>query len=236
MAQPYNRFPGVFAKQPASSAFWVLIAPIIFPVLAVTLFGPVFDAVLQPPAQDLSAAWATLCFAGALHFGALSFWSRSIGAGGLAGPTDLAYPWLIRALWLGPLCLLIPSFGVAQLFPDQTGWQFADDVDPSVFEPENWALGFLLYAVLIAPVLEEVTFRGVALSALQGCGVPLPLAMILSSLAFAAIHLQYSFAALIVVFLAGFGFCLLRIASGSMVVVIVAHAAANAAMLFLQSI
>jgi len=198
------------------------------------LAGPVVAALLGQPAGGQTAGWVTLCFAGAMQISLLSMWTKSIGAGGLAGPVALPTGWLTRSLILGPACLLVPSLTVAQLFPDQAGWQYSDDVDPSLFEPENWALGFILYAVLIAPILEEMTCRGVALSVLRGRGLPTILSVIVSSAAFASIHLQYSPAALAVVFLAGVGFCFVRIASGSILAAILAHASANGVMLLLQ--
>ncbi|MEL6830675.1 MAG: CPBP family intramembrane glutamic endopeptidase [Pseudomonadota bacterium] len=223
------------ADQPASAAFWVLCAPILFQVLAIELLLPVFAVVMQQSETNLSVGWLTLSVGGAIQFTLLSVWSQSRMAGGLAGPAFASPAWLSSAMILGPLCLLIPSFTIAQLFPESSGWQYSESVDPAVFEPENWALGFLVYAVIIAPVVEEVTFRGVALAALARRGVPVPLAIILSSAAFAGIHLQYSFAALIVVFLAGVGFCFIRIASRSMLAAIAAHASANAVMLVIQA-
>lgn len=230
-----NQFPRIFAAYPASSAFWVLCATILFQVLTLVLVSPGLATLLNRGTESLEVFWLTLCVAGAFQFAAVSAWSQAIGGGPLAGPVNPSSGWLIKAIGLGPLCLLIPSFLFAILFPNDAGWEYADGVDPSVFEPENWALGFLLYVLLIAPLVEEITFRGIALAALIGRGVPKLLAAVLSSVAFAAFHSQYSFAALMVVFIAGLGFCAIRFASGSMLAVILAHASANAVMLALQA-
>lgn len=230
-----NHFPRILAAYPASSAFWVLCATLLFQVLALILVAPGLALLLDRGTESLQVFWLTLCCAGAVQFAALSAWNQAIGAGSFAGPLTPSANWLIAAIGLGPLCLLIPSFAFALFFPSEAGWEYADGVDPSVFEPENWAAGFLLYVLLVAPIVEEITFRGVALAALIGRGVPVVAACLLSSAAFAAFHSQYSFAALMVVFIAGLGFCAIRIASGSMLSVIVAHISANAVMLALQA-
>lgn len=230
-----NHFPRILAAYPASSAFWVLCATVLFQALALLLLAPGFAVILDNATGSPQVFWLTLCCAGGFHFAAMSAWAHSVGAGPFAGPLKTSSSWLVAAMGLGPLCLLIPSFSLALLFPNDAGWEYADGVDPSIFEPQNWAAGFLLYVLLIAPTVEEVAFRGIALAALIGRGVPMVAACVLSSAAFAAFHAQYSLAALLVVFIAGLGFCAIRIASGSMLAAILAHISANAVMLALQA-
>ena len=86
----------------------------------------------------------------------------------------------------------------------------------------------------MAPVVEEITFRGIAFGALVARGIGPVAAIILSSLAFAISHLQYSPAAMLVVFLSGVGFAVLRVLSGTVIVPIVAHAAANVDVLIIN--
>ena len=87
---------------------------------------------------------------------------------------------------------------------------------------------------IYSPLVEEVTFRGIALGTLIARGLSVPAAVVLSSLAFAISHLQYSPAAMFVVFLSGVGFAILRLMSGTVLVPIIAHAAANADVLLLN--
>lgn len=85
----------------------------------------------------------------------------------------------------------------------------------------------IVVAVLLAPVIEEVIFRGVLFQALSAATGLVP-AILLSSLAFALIHLEI--AALPyrgALFLLGAWFAASLQRSGSLVVPITAHAAFN---------
>ena len=81
--------------------------------------------------------------------------------------------------------------------------------------------------VLLAPILEEVTFRGVALGCLLGRGVPVAAAIGIQAVGFALVHLQYTPAAMFSVFILGLFLGWLRIASKSIAVPILAHMAVN---------
>ena len=116
----------------------------------------------------------------------------------------------------------------------EPGWQYSQDINQAVFAPQNWSLAYIFIAVVMAPVVEEITFRGIAFGALVARGIGPVAAIILSSLAFAISHLQYSPAAMLVVFLSGVGFAVLRVLSGTVIVPIVAHAAANVDVLIIN--
>lgn len=89
-----------------------------------------------------------------------------------------------------------------------------------------WIQGFLwLMAVLLVPCFEEILFRGIALP-LAARQWGLGPAVLLTSLAFAGIHLEL--AALAPLTLVAIGFALVYVYSGSLVTAIAMHAVFNA--------
>lgn len=116
----------------------------------------------------------------------------------------------------------------------EAGWQYRSEVNEAIFDPQNWSLAYIFVAVIMAPVVEEVAFRGVAFGAIVARGLSPAAAIMLSSVAFAFSHLQYSPAAMFVVFLSGVGFAVLRLLSGTVIVPIIAHMTANANVLLLN--
>ena len=163
----------------------------------------------------------------------MSLWSSAIGAGPFAGEMRAETPWLVVGAILGPLILIIPSLLVGS-FMSEEGWQYRGEVNEAVFAPQNWSLAYVFVAVIMAPIVEEVAFRGVAFGTIIARGLSPVAAITLSSLAFAFSHLQYSPAAMFVVFLSGVGFGVLRMMSGTVIVPIIAHMTANANVLFLN--
>ena len=223
------------------AVFWTLCAPFVFPVVVMTLAGAFisFESVTSDdtPAHDqLTAMWLVVCIGGTLQFAVLSAWSNHIGAGPFAGAMTTDVNWVMAAVVLGPLLLIIPSVTVSAMMAGQEDWQFSGEVNRAMFAPANWTLAYIAYGVLIAPILEEVTFRGVALGSMVSRGISPYAAAIVSSAAFAFIHLQYSPAAMAIVFMTGLGFAALRLVSGTIIVPILAHIAANANMFVLQSV
>ena len=81
--------------------------------------------------------------------------------------------------------------------------------------------------VLLAPIIEEVAFRGVALSCLLGRGLPVFVSIVIQAVGFTALHLQYTPAAMFTVFVLGLFLGWLRVASKSISAPILAHMAVN---------
>lgn len=238
---PYKT-PLALAREPFTAGFWALCAPFLFPVIGSTLLAlawPQYTDIIQdsaPGADAIGLVWAAFAAFSLIQFAILSFWSERIGAGAFAGSIDISPNWFIAAILLGPPILLGPNLIAGMLFGGEEGWEYSTDVNEALFAPDNWGPAYLVYAMLLAPMLEEVTYRGVALGALMSRNVPPVMAMVLSTAAFTLPHLQYSIPALGVVFIAGMGFAWLRLASGSILVPIIAHVAANATITFLASL
>ncbi|MEM7327341.1 MAG: CPBP family intramembrane glutamic endopeptidase [Pseudomonadota bacterium] len=235
MTGPYQT-PMALAREPVMAFFWAVLAPVLFLTGAALLaleFVPDFDSGTPQEVQAYQTLWLVSCLAMAVWFAVMSAWSEWLGAGPFAGQMLTTPGWLIVALMLGPLFLLVPNI-VVDSFMTEEGWQYSGEVNRDVLRPQNWTLAFIFVSVVMAPIVEEVAFRGVALGALIARGLSPVGAVVLSSFAFAFSHLQYSPAAMLVVFLSGVGFAILRLASGTIIVPIVAHASANGLILTLN--
>ena len=88
--------------------------------------------------------------------------------------------------------------------------------------------GVVIAAVLLAPIWEELTFRGFLLSALAKTRLGFWPAAVISSVLWTALHAGYSWPGLVSVFLAGIGLSWIMRRTGSMKAVILAHAVINA--------
>ena len=235
MMGPYQT-PLALAREPLMAFFWAVLAPVLFltgaGLITVELI-PEFEPGSAEEVKAYQTLWFATCIAMALWFAAMSAWSDWLGAGPFAGVMRTDATWLIIAAMLGPLLLIVPSL-VVDSFMTEDGWHTSGDVNPAMYAPQNWTLAYLFIGVLIAPVVEEVAFRGVALGALIARGFGPVSAIVLSSAAFAISHQQYSLAAMFVVFLSGIGFAILRLASGTVIVPIAAHICANAMVFFLN--
>ena len=218
-------------REPLTAGFFAICAPILFPVMLVTV---VIVAAAPDGGLSLGASWITVCVAVALQFAALSYWSDMIGAGPFAGAMRTTQEWILAAIVAGPFILFVPVILVGMMMPEQSNWVYRDGVDPEAFERANWTLSFLFYAVILAPVVEEVTFRGVAMGAAISRGVNPVIAAVIASAAFTLPHMQYSLPAMFAVFVTGLGLAALRLLSGTVIVPIAAHMSANTASFLMQ--
>lgn len=230
-----HQTPLALAREPLMAFFWAILAPVLFltgaALVSIELI-PVFEPGSPEEIEAYHTLWLVSCAAMALWFAAMSLWADWLGAGPFAGVMRTDTTWLIIAAMVGPLLLIAPTLVVSN-FMSEEGWQYSGEVNQAITAPQNWSLAYLFIGLLMAPVVEEVAFRGVALGALISRGLSPVFAIMLSSLAFAISHQQYSIAAMFVVFLSGVGFAVLRLLSGTVVVPIVAHMSANAVVLFL---
>ncbi|MEL6725323.1 MAG: type II CAAX endopeptidase family protein [Pseudomonadota bacterium] len=231
---PYQT-PMALLREPLMAFFWVVLAPVLFltggALIALELI-PEIEPGTESELQAYHTLWLVSGVAMAAWFGLMSLWSDKMGAGAFAGRMTTTSAWLILGGVLGPLLLIIPSLVVSS-FMTEEGWQYREEVNEAVFAPQNWSLAYIFVAVFMAPIVEEVAFRGVAFGAIIARGLSPIAAVTVSSLAFAFSHLQYSPAAMFVVFLSGIGFAVLRLVSGTVIVPIVAHMSANANVLLL---
>jgi membrane protease YdiL (CAAX protease family) len=105
-------------------------------------------------------------------------------------------------------------------------WTTREDFDTSMFTDRGSML-MLVYVILLAPIVEEVGFRGILLGFLRGRGIPEIAAVIVTAAGFALLHTQYTVPAITAIFLLGLVLGWLRLASGSLGPPIIAHIAVN---------
>ncbi|MCR9270750.1 MAG: CPBP family intramembrane metalloprotease [Hyphomonadaceae bacterium] len=235
MLGPYQT-PMALVREPLMSFFWVILAPVLFltggALIAQEIIPP-FQPGSPEELQAYQTSWLFACLSMAAWFAIMSLWSEKLGAGPFAGRMTTTSNWILIGAIIGPLLLILPSLVVSSIMTEE-GWQYREEINEAVFAPENWTIAYIFVAVIMAPVVEEVAFRGIALGAIIARGLSPVAAVTISSLAFAFSHLQYSPAAMFVVFLSGIGFAVLRLMSGTVIVPIIAHMTANANVLLLN--
>lgn len=223
MIGPYGT-PLALGREPWTAAFFALCAPLLFPIIALETARVAVGGGDIP----LATSWVIICVAVGLQFAVLSIWSERLGAGPFAGGVEASGRWLLIGVIAGPACLFLPVSIIDTFMSGDDNWIYREGGDPDVFTKERWTAAFLFYVVFLAPIVEEVTFRGVVIGAVIARGGSAILAAVLSAAAFAVPHLQYSNLALVAVFVTGLGLAALRLFSGTVVVPIAAHMAANA--------
>ena len=235
MHGPYQT-PMALVREPLMAFFWVFLAPALFlsgaALIALEII-PDFEPGTQSEIDAYHTLWLISCLGTALWFALMSLWSDKIGAGPFAGEMRTSATWMGRAIVIGPLLLIVPTVLVSSVM-SEAGWQYREEVNEAIFAPQNWSLAYIFIAVVMAPVVEEVAFRGIAFGAIVSRGFSPVAAVTISSLAFAFSHMQYSPAAMFVVFLSGLGFAALRLMSGTVIVPILAHMAANTCVLLIN--
>lgn len=163
------------------SASFVVAGFVGAPLLAlgVQLPGPVVDVV--------SVALRAVVFAAVVHVtvvdpGALDLRSVGLGIRGVRAIREL----LAGAVWAGPV-ILVSAVLAAILVP------LAGATPPSPLPPTGSGVGLLLHLVagaVIAPVAEELVFRGVAVNAWARMAGPTA-AIVRSSILFAFAHVLF---------------------------------------------
>ncbi len=223
MTGRYNT-PLALAREPWTAAFFTLCAPLLFPVVLGAVIGA--SGQVEP-----GAGWLVICVAAALQFALVSVWSRWLGAGPFAGSMRTGMGWVLAALIAGPVILNAPEQLIEAVIGGQGDWIYRDGEQPESLRRSNWSLSFVFYVILLAPIVEEVTYRGVAMGTMLARGFNPVLAAIIASAVFTLMHTQYSPVAMLAVFVSGLGLAALRLMSGTVIVPIIAHMAANIAVL-----
>jgi membrane protease YdiL (CAAX protease family) len=136
--------------------------------------------------------------------------------------TAIGYGLLLIVL-IGPIELLLYKIADVRLFSD--GQWLLD----GLLSPWWWAV--TIAAVMLAPLWEELTFRGFLLSALAKGRLGFWPAAVVSTGLWTLLHTGYSWPGLTSVFLAGLGLSWIIQRTGSMRAAVVAHGVINASSL-----
>ena len=119
--------------------------------------------------------------------------------------------------------------GLRHLFPSLDQSAYWIGVYRSNMGDTGWLLWFWAFFVVIAPVMEELFFRGFLMRGWSETRLGVAGTIVLTSLIFAAIHTHHGLIGMALVFTSALLFGLMRWQSGSTVLPIIMHAARNLA-------
>lgn len=131
------------------------------------------------------------------------------------------------AILLGVIVVLLSGVVEYLLYTVSKNDLFADSkwLTDGLRSPYGW--GVIIIAVVLAPLWEELTFRGFLLSSLAGTRLGFWGAALIANLAWTLLHASYSIPGLISVFVAGLMLSWLVWKTGSIRAPVVAHAVFN---------
>lgn len=189
-------------------------------------------AMAEHPGAAVAQAIVTVCVAASsiiwlIHRRWPLLWSQASPPGfGLIRPHRLIWPAV--AIAVGLLAPLLGGLLTRLLAGSHDITQNVQQLAQSA--PLAWRIGLTALAITLAPLVEELLFRGVLLSSLiPRCGIPL--AALLSAGAFAAIHLpglRWQWYALPELLLLGLALAWLRLHYRSLWPSVLAHGTNNA--------
>lgn len=232
-AQRFAVPPGL-AHYPLTVIWWVFFAPLVYGtviIYAVSLVSPSTIEGLTAEGGGVAQSRALMLAVVLIQvavFWRMTRWSLREGFGPGTGSLTITPFWALVALVLGAGELLVgPMFIEAVFRPEGENWFWRDPALAEGFAATALSGAAIASLVILAPVMEEIAFRGMALGHLIARGMPPGMALVLTSAAFAISHYQYTALGMLAVFFAGLLYGWLRLASGSVGVAILAHAASN---------
>ena len=135
------------------------------------------------------------------------------------------YSWRTFWRWMGVLLLLLIFEGFAL---EAMGVEQTPNFMLNIEYPNRLSIYLLLFSVMfMAPLIEEVVFRGFLLKGFSKTFMGAEGAVALTSLLWAVMHLQYEFAYVAVIFMIGLVFGYARIKTGSLFVPMTMHMVMN---------
>lgn len=229
---PALRSDAQLAGHPLHAFYWPLIAAYVYSFvsgfLIYQLAPDLIDVLGSEGATANREKWIYACLLQSLILVRMSLWAEKVTGEPFATPVRAEWQWFVLAILFVPFVHEVTFDLMGGLFSSGEGnWTVREDFDMSMFEADRYIL-MLLYVILLAPILEEVGFRGILLGYLKGRGVPHVLTVVITAAGFAILHTQYTAPAIAAVFVLGLVLGWLRLASNSIGPPIVAHIAVNA--------
>ncbi|MEM9669720.1 MAG: type II CAAX endopeptidase family protein [Pseudomonadota bacterium] len=229
------------APHPLNAIYWSMVAGLLYTLgisLILQIVYPPFEAVLTGEADDAGRKlWMVSTLIQFAILIRICTWAQKTTGTPFAGELFTSSNWLAAAVIMGPIVHLGSRHLIGTLLGgDDPAWAYNESADLSFVSRTNLGLAMITYVVVLAPLIEEIGFRGIALGCLLGRKLDPNFAIALTAAGFTALHLQYSALGLIPVFMTGLFLGWLRVASGTVAVPIVAHMAANGASVWLLSL
>lgn len=227
--------PQTLARRPFMVAFWVLLAPTLFNYAIASLIAvinPTAASAMYTEGAYTLGALQVLVVAMLVAFMGMSLWSERVGAGVFAGPVRTSADWLAIAVLTGPIAMFIVNAVTVTAFAEQYPYYPYRSAEASATLGSAFTTPVMIaFAVILAPLVEEMAYRGMGMGCLMARGWSPVAATVLTSAIFTATHTQYALPALIPIFIIGLYFGALRVLSGSIIAPIVAHVATNGTMM-----
>jgi len=226
---PFNT-PITLASRPLMAVFWTLVAPFLILMVLVIALNLVTDdwASKQFTADGDFANAATIsCVGYLILFAGMSFWSDRIGAGPFAGAMKLSPDWIGIAAITGPIVFSGTSMLMSLVLNDDGTWWLRDEAVQDLPQITDRTLLMAVLVVVLIPLVEEVSFRGIALGCLVARRIDPVTSVLITTLGFTAIHTNYSPLGMIPIFIGGLYLGALRLLSGTVAAPLIAHISAN---------
>ena len=227
---PYNA-PLALGSRPMMALFWAVFAPSTFLIALSVLMDAVgggwASAQFDTETGTFQGRWIIYALGYLIVFAAMSLWAEQIGAGPFGGPLRPAAPWVVIGVITGPAVLQSTTALTGLLAGGEGDWMYREGFDTSMISAAAMSPLMAAFVILLAPLVEEVGFRGIGIGCLLARGWPPVAAVALTAGLFTGLHLNLSPLGLIPVFIMGLYLGLLRIWSGGMAAPIMAHLGAN---------
>lgn len=220
------------AGHPFQAFYWPLIAAYVYSFasgfLLAGLAPQLLDLLSAEGGQNNHEKWMHACVLQGLILVRMSMWVEKVAGEPFGAPVRASLNWYVFAVIAVPFIHWM-TFGIIGDFVSsgEGDWTVREDFDASMFTAERYSL-MLFYTILLAPIVEEVGFRGILLGFLRGRGLPDIITLLITAAGFALLHTQYTLPAIGAVFILGLVLGWLRIASNSIGPPILAHIAVNA--------
>ncbi len=220
------------AQHPWHALFFSVFAVYVYAVFIFSFAGSLFPTVAEAAAGNgpdaIRINWIMQVLLQGAIFLHLTLWAERVGAGAFAGRLVFHSRWLTLALFAAPLLhIAVLRFSFSVFAGGETDWIYESETARAFLSQAALGPMMILSVLVLAPLVEEMTFRGVLMGFLLGRKWPSFMAIGTSAIAFTAIHLQYKPAALFSVFVLGLFLGWLRVASKSLGPPILAHMAIN---------
>ena len=180
--------------------FVVQFVPALFAALLLPRAGSLHSLYLENFLGDLSAAWLPIFAVSSglfLLIVGLIFHKRGVSLGQMLFSRPLTARQGVLCLLLG-LSMYLFTAQLLEIVPFPESWMQRYTETWENFEQSLSVSSFLLYTLLLAPVMEEIIFRGLTLPALR-TAMPVWSAVLLQAVLFGAFHMnmmQFSYALL----------------------------------------
>lgn len=136
-----------------------------------------------------------------------------------------AYSWKTFWHWMRVLLLIVIAEG---FYIDLMGLEQTPSFMLNIEFPNRFSIYLLMFSVMVvAPLIEEVVFRGFLLKGFSKTFMGAGGAVVVTSFLWAIIHLQYEFAYVVVIFMIGLVFGYARIKTKSLFVPMTMHMVMN---------